>query len=54
MQPQAEGQRVDPGCSHARKINLVSQKTEQSVQEVTGWSQLLFRFRNLNGEEGGG
>lgn len=54
MQPQAEGQRVDPGCSHARKINLVSQKTEQSVQEVTGWSQLLYRFRNLNGKERGG
>lgn len=53
-QPQAEGQRVDPGCFHARKINLDSQKTEQSVQEVTGWSQFLFRFRNLNREEGGG
>lgn len=53
-QPQAEGQRVDPGCSHARKINLDSQKAEQLVQKVTAWSQLLFGFRNLNREEGGG
>lgn len=46
-QRQAEGQRVDPGCSHARKIDLDPQKTEQSVQKVTELFQFLFGFRNL-------
>lgn len=54
MKLQAEGQGVDPGCSHAKKINFDLRKTEWSVQKVTEWFQLLFGFRNLNRKEGGG
>lgn len=53
-QPQAEGQRVDPGCSRARKIDLDPQKTERSAQKVTELFQFLFGFGNLSEEEGGG
>ncbi|EOB03229.1 hypothetical protein Anapl_10186 [Anas platyrhynchos] len=33
MKLQAEGQGVDPGCSHAKKINFDLRKTEWSVQK---------------------